>query len=67
MQKVDFIPQLQHKLEIQKEEFRIKKEIISKENARLERRGLGELVVRCTALYCIVLYYIIYYTVLFIM
>ena len=44
MQKVDFIPKLQRKLVIQKEEFRVKKEIVTRENARLERRGLGELV-----------------------
>ena len=43
MQKVDFIPKLQHKLIVQKEEFRVKKEIVTRENARLERRGLGEL------------------------
>ena len=43
MQKVDFIPKIQHKLIIQKEEFRVKKEIVTRENARLERRGLGEL------------------------
>jgi len=41
MQRVDFIPKLQHKLILQKEEYRKKKEAETAEKARLERRGLG--------------------------